>query len=296
MAVKRCGTLSLKEGQQWRYPYSCRTSARMATQLLTHNVRAIPRRVLSSLRIDLKTRRKTNNRIVSKEGKETSREEYSRINKGLAMELLSSCLLTCLDDPSDVLSRCVLSDNGDPKTFAQGGKRGCDVLATYGEDFRIVAEVSAKRETAPDFFEDQVSRAIDHAKDEWETDNTSPIYVLVVNGCSIEQGKAYRDVYNALEPTARAIGDIRVVPIWGPDFAELVSHLSEHSRRVGLDFGRRMFTGALNRIYERIAFDEEPVEPSWTRSAFIEVIEGDSTLDLELGTADENEATDDWEP
>ena len=54
-------------------------------------------------------RRRTNNQIFSDDDRtETSAEEYKRINKGLAMELLSSCLFTCLDSPSDVYSACAV--------------------------------------------------------------------------------------------------------------------------------------------------------------------------------------------
>ena len=296
MAVKRCGDVSMDEGGRWQHPYSCRTSARQVSQLLTHNFRAITRRVLRPLRIDPQTRRRTNNRIFSEDGTETSAEEYKRINKGLAMELLSSCLLTCLDSPSDVHSACVLNENGYPKTFAQGGDRGSDIVSTYGEHFRIVAEVSAKRHRFPDFFEDQMTRAIKHAKNEWKADPKRPIYVLLVNVCSIEQGKGYWDTYKALEPTAREAGDIKVVPIWGRDFAELVSSLCEPTRVTGLDFGPLEFAEVLDYVHARLASGDDPPEPGWTRRTLHGGIENPLSLELAVPEGDEADNTDDPEP
>ena len=287
----------MAEGGRWPYPYSCRTSAKQVSQLLTHNFRAITRRVLRPLGIDVRTRRRTNNRIYSADGRtETSAKDYKSINKGLAMELLSSCLLTCLDSPSDVYSACVLNENGYPKTFAQGGDRGSDIVATYGEHFRIVSEVSAKRRRYPGFFEGQMTRAIEHAKNEWEADPTRPVYVLLVNVCSIEQGKDYWDAYKALEPTAREAGDIKVIPIWGRDFAELVSSLSEPTHRTGLHFGPLDFAAVLDFVHARLAFGDDQPEPGWTRRTLHGGLDNPLTLDLVVPQEDEADATEDFKP
>ena len=286
----------MDEGGRWRHPYSSRTAARQVSQLLTHNYRAITRRVLRPLGIDPQKRRRTNNQIFSEDGTETSAEEYKRINKGLAMELLSSCLLTCLDSPSDVYSACVLNENGYPKTFAQGGDRGSDIVSTYGEHFRIVAEVSAKRRRFPDFFEEQMTRAIKHAKNEWKADPTRPVYVLLINVCSIEQGKDYWDVYKSLEPTAREAGEIKVVPIWGRDFAELVSSLSEPARRTGLHFGPLDFAAVLDFVHAQLAFGDEQPEPGWTRRTLHGGLKNPLTLELVVPQDDGVDATEDFKP
>ena len=177
--VRGCGEILLRDGAAWSLPYSCRTSARLTTQLLSHNYRAIMERVLPELGIDVKTRRRKANLIYSDDGHALDADESMAINKGLAMELLVASMLTCLDAPTSVTSWCVQGTNGEPKLFAQGDTE--DVLATYG-DFRVVAEVSAKRQTSLEFLQGQLGQGIKHGVMRNEKDGVLPTYVPLVNG------------------------------------------------------------------------------------------------------------------
>ena len=247
--VRGCGEILLRDGAAWSLPYSCRTSARLTTQLLSHNYRAIMERVLPELGIDVKTRRRKANLIYSDDGHALDADESMAINKGLTMELLVASMLTCLDAPTSVTSWCVQGTNGEPKLFAQGDTE--DVLATYG-DFRVVAEVSAKRQTSLEFLQGQLGQGIKHGVMRNEKDGVLPTYVLLVNGGSVEQDQGYRDLYNDAWRAAREQGDLRIVPFWGPDFAELVSQLSEPEHPAGLSFTSATLKSALDRVYDRI--------------------------------------------
>ena len=82
----------------------------MLRLMITYDFRAVDRRVLTSLGLDPKTRRQ-GNQIRPGQGKERVTTHDTRLtNRGLAMELLVSTLLTCLDQPAEVKSWCTVSD------------------------------------------------------------------------------------------------------------------------------------------------------------------------------------------
>ena len=278
MAAKQVDAVTVGDRRAWRLPYSLRTTARVLTQLLTHNHRAIARTVLPALGIDIATRKVKKTLIHHPPPDESalSAHECLSINKGLAMELLVSFTLTGMDDPSEVRSWCVVGDRGDPKHFAPPGFE--DILASYGTDFRIVAEVSAKRRVKAEDFQDQIDKGIRHAVKRNEADGEMPTYVLVITGASVEKERSYREVYNASWRHARDQGGLKLIPISGPDWAELVSQLCEPTRNVGLDFDRATFTAALDRIYDRLTTDDSGIGMGWTRDTLLGVLDGDPEL------------------
>ena len=82
--VRRCADVSLENGGVWDLGYSCRTSARLTTQLLTHNHRAIKDRVAPALGIDKESRRIKGTLIRSEDGKRIlTASELQPINKAL---------------------------------------------------------------------------------------------------------------------------------------------------------------------------------------------------------------------
>ena len=247
--VRGCGEILLRDGAAWSLPYSCRTSARLTTQLLSHNYRAIMERVLPELGIDVKTRRRKANLIYSDDGHALDADESMAINKGLAMELLVASMLTCLDAPTSVTSWCVQGTNGEPKLFAQGDTE--DVLATYG-DFRVVAEVSAKRQTSLEFLQGQLGQGIKHGVMRNEKGRrVADVRAARQRGVRGTGPRVPRPLQRCVA-CGREQGDLRIVPFWGPDFAELVSQLSEPEHPAGLSFTSATLKSALDRVYDRI--------------------------------------------
>ena len=157
MSVKPCGEVSLGGDSTWRLSCSCRTSARLLTQLLTHNQRALVNTVLPSMGIDPKDRRTKNNLLESgPEQSGLSAKESLAFDKGMAMELLVSSSLTGMDSPAKVTNWCLQSEDGQPRYFAPSGFE--DILASYGSEFRLVVEVTAKRQVNEEDFKAQVDK------------------------------------------------------------------------------------------------------------------------------------------
>ena len=186
--------VALRDGLSWRFRGQCRTAQKMLGLMVTHDFRAVDRRVLSSLGLDPKTRRRQGNEIRPGTGKHKVTIHDTRIiNRGLAMELLVSTLLTCLDQPAEVKSWCTVSAKGYPNNCAPGPHP--DIVATYA-DFRIVAEVSCQRDvTKTSFFEEQLCGAIKHALAEAMLPGPGRVYALVIAGYSIETNLEMRGKY-----------------------------------------------------------------------------------------------------
>ena len=112
----------------------------------------------------------------------------------------------------------------------------------------MLVEVSAKREASPEFFHTQATQGFAHGEEKWDESPDGPVYVLLINGGSIESSPKLREVYDAAAKVPRT-GDIRLLPINGIEFAQLVRHLADplmgqaststarHSRRPWTTYG-----------------------------------------------------------
>ena len=297
MLPKRCGTITLKDpGVTWAVPYSCHTVACLLRELLKHNFRSIQRRVLVSMGFDMKSRRRKGNLIYSQDdpGRALDAFEMRNPSKGMVMELLSALVFTCLDDPVEVTSWCQLSDAKEPKSFAASGS--ADITVDYG-NYVLVVEVSSKTAVSGRNFRTQIEQAIDKAEKAMKTyPPGTDIFAVVINEGSLERGVRYRRVYAELEPKARASENIRLVPIWAKDFAEIAVTLSDPEREVGLNFQAEALEAALRLVYERIApdpltgneanwleegemIDDKVTDPGWMRATILAVLEGQPTPD-----------------
>ena len=304
MAVRRCGQIALaeKDGEFWSFPFSCRTASRQMGELLKGNPRAITRRVLPAVGIDMATRRRKKNLVYEKNGsvKELTPKEWLSINKGLAMELLSASLFSCLDHPRDVLSYCQLSDDGrEPKLYAGGDL--ADVHVDYGA-FLLVVEVSARKKVTGENYRTQTTQAINHAESLSKANALRPVYALVINNGSVDDSHVFREIYDELnspppkdedEPNSPSPKDedepnspppkdeedekkrdFRLIPIWARDFAQIVSTLCQENHAIGLHFDTADLARAFDAIHEHIAIKKKWTKPGWTRAAFLAVLEG----------------------
>ena len=191
----------------------------------------------------------------------------------LGMELLSASLFACLDHPLEVKSLCQLSDDGtcEPKLYA--GHHLADLEVDY-RTFSLVVEVSARQRVTTENYRTQVNQAINHSVSLIEANPTKPVYALVINLGSIESRMIFRNIYEELEPVAREKGNIRLIPIWARDFAQVVSTLCQEDHQVGLQFASADLAGALDVIYQRVAIEFVPVEPGWFRATLLAALEG----------------------
>ena len=275
MAAEAAIDVSLRDGHVWRSRHACRALAALMAQLLLHNFRAISVQTLSALGIDPATRRIDSNKILREDGNVVSIKDYRTINKALSMELVVSAILTHLDSPEEVRSPCVLSDDGDPKSFAPAHHE--DILASYGGGMRALFEVSAKRDVSPEFFHTQVTQGFAHGEEKWEQNPDGPIYVLVINGGSIDSSPKLRQVYDAAVRIPRT-GDIRLLPINALEFAQLVRDLADLPDGTGLDFDSRTFAAALDYVWERARSGGDGNEPGWMREALFEALSRGPTM------------------
>ena len=293
MAVRRCGQIALaeKDGEFWSFPFSCRTASRQMGELLKGNPRAITRRVLPAVGIDMATRRRKKNLVYEKNGavKELTPKEWLSINKGLAMELLSASLFSCLDHPRDVLSYCQLSDDGrEPKLYAGGDL--ADVHVDYGA-FLLVVEVSARKKVTGENYRTQTTQAINHAESLSKANALRPVYALVINNGSVDDSHVFREIYDELnspppkdedelnspppkDEEDEKKRDFRLIPIWARDFAQIVSTLCQENHAIGLHFDTADLARAFDAIHEHIAIKKKWTKPGWTRAAFLAVLEG----------------------
>ena len=264
MPRKPTGTVLLQDDNEWNMPHSCRTTNQMMIQLVTQNPAAITGMVLPEMGLDLRTRRLKENLIpVDKEGKGSTLHDKNWINKALAMELLAATTLTCLDDPTSVYAPCAIDDNGNPKTFAQGGNG--DALAYY-PSFSILMEVSSKIDMSYDNFRTQMDQAIKHGS-VVAKETGRPVYALVVNECQIEQEKGMLDIYNSFLPIEAEMGDVRPIPIWSADFVEIVRQIHPPGKLV--EFDHRALAAALDKIYSQLEQRVDRLDLGFTANTIV---------------------------
>ena len=138
------------------------------------------RLVFPTLGIDMASRVDADN-VGSTSPREIA--QHRKINKGLAMELLTGLLLARLDSASAVHCNCD-TRHGLPHAVAGGGMT--DVEAIYEASgatprFRVIAAVSAKSDVTRTFYLKQLQQALRHGRQIAERTGV-PVYALVLNG------------------------------------------------------------------------------------------------------------------
>ena len=260
--IKRSGEVWLKESERpWSIKYSCRTSARLLHQLITQNPYAIRNTVLPETGLDQIDRSKKEDpqkkRPLKKnmqqdddddEASQRAIHDQHWMDKALAMEMLGTVMLTCLDDPQEVISTCRVDDNGDPHSHA--GQGAGDGLAHY-ESFSILLEVSSKKDMDIEDFRTQMGQAIEHGG-QLAKERGHPVYALVINECAIETESVFLEAYNSFLPVAKEKGDVRPIAIRSLDFVDILDEL--HSLDHGsYDVAGDMVYSALDAIWSHLS-------------------------------------------
>ena len=196
--------------------------------------------------------------------------------KGLAMELLAASIFRHLDAPGSVIAWAT-ARNGLPNSAAPGGRP--DVIAEYYEwedapGFKIIAEVSSVRDVTADFYKQQLESALRHARSEVEKSPGSRVYCLVANcGRIAEDEKLYRLYQEFLrENGLDAESDIRIVPMYAPDFGVVTGTLALKLPLDEMHFDSDVLASALDTLYEAVLRPSLPHDEDWMIKTLLEAI------------------------
>ena len=214
----------LNDDSRWDVDYlDPEILGRMMMYICGNDFREIENTVLAALGLDQASRKAMDNEIRLKE--ETTGVVHTRrkINKALALELLTGLMLYRFDSPLHVRSWCATNGNGLPRHFAPQGIP--DITARYlrsnGTSFSIVSEVSSMRDVDRDFYLEQLESALKHALqigDEFPDDD---IYILVINNGDISNDDDLLTAYITFlsdQDDLQEGGRFRFVPIHTGDF------------------------------------------------------------------------------
>ena len=277
--------VALRDGHSWRFQGNCRTAQKQLGVMLTKDFRAIDRRVLTALGIDSNTRKLRGNEILPGAGKTSVRTQDARIiNRALAMELLVSTLLTCLDGPDEVQSLCTVSGQGEPNNFAPAGR--LDIIARY-EGFSVALEVSCKRDaSSTSYFEGQLDQAVRHSPAA-VVPGAGKVYALVVTDCSLETNLGTRKKYKAAvarveelrgqaalgtqEGQAGPYPDVRLMPVKSAIFCAVCEEIfgAPGASGEGLQISSATLAKALEDAYVGLKDDHYLNATNWLYSTLV---------------------------
>ena len=195
------------------------------------------------------------------------------------MELLAASILRHLDRCPRVVAECA-TINQQPHTVAQGGV--ADVSAYFpvageGQAFTLLAEVSARRAMPSTEYLGQLERGLKHAQSEWDRHPGRLIYCLMVNGGKIHQDRQLHRLYLDFikENRLTADSDIRIVPMYAPDFGFLAGRLGEDLSHGGHHFKPEVLRNALDLTYQKVLESKLPEDRMWMIERFYNaIIEG----------------------
>ena len=222
--------------------------------------------------IDAESRRRSGSKLNLKTEKRKV-NTFRKINKGLAMELSVSEVLTFVNHPDSVTSYCRVDDRGLPWYYATGGDPDivCRRKGVQG-DFLIVCEVSAHRDMNTTNFSDQLHGALKHCKDRRrEEPGLSLVYGLLVNHADVGKDKAIRKKYlDFVKKKGLGVkGPIRLVPISTHEFATALGWL-DHAEE--LDFDSHLIATALDGIHRKLRGDVPVDEEDWMANTLVDNI------------------------
>lgn len=267
--------VSLKEGCAWEEGLHSAVVGRLLLQLATHDHRTIARVVANALKLP---NRKERAKMAPSKGADAERQamlhQHRLINKAMSMELLCASLLSHLDSAVKVESLCEAVCRR-PYYFARPGAP--DLVATYAEHpsaegFRVLGEVSAKRQVDQVYWLSQLDQAVRHALTLHEQEPDTPVYALVVNGGRIGEEvtlqKAYREFIRK-DKRLKLNKGVRVVPIAGADLAYALLRLDGELPGERFWFGSGRLAQAFDAMIEMLLNPPASLSKGWMAQVLI---------------------------
>ena len=154
--------VTLASREPWHSGYPPWELCNMLNALKQPDSRIIQAGAVKKMWLDARSRARDDNRLELTGSRKIATAR--KINKTLAMELVTGSLLTFVGTPRDASSHCVTNYRGKPNNVAQGGKP--DIVyrpANTNPSFHVVCEVSANGEMKDEGYRDQLETGLRHA-------------------------------------------------------------------------------------------------------------------------------------
>ena len=257
-------------------------------------VREVQAGAIEKLRLDSKSRREDDNKIRLRESKpkgeleerlskgEKRIQTMRRINKGLAMELTVSSILTFFGHPSVIRGYCTTNAKGLPNNFAPCGV--CDIEprpVLSGTAFQIVGEVSANRNMNETAFLRQLAGAYRHCEAVHKPKKRGFVtYGFLVNHGDIGANRELQELYLGFlkRKRLRRNSRIRLVSMRSRDFGTALIRLA-HAKH--LSFDSSLFARALDALHEGLR-GEVPDREDWMAEDFVRAIQDGTSANPSL--------------
>ncbi len=277
--------VTLPNDRGWRPKLGAPAVSALLQRMAAQDVVAVSRTVFKAL--GLPGRPELAKRLASEAPKEDAQalklKHYRWINRALSMELLASLLLSHLNRAERVRSFC-MADGDRPHYFAGSGRP--DLLADYpasgdASAFRVLGEVSALREMAPERHLEQLEQALRHAKSELEKKPDSPVIAWVVNNGDVGSDPVLRRQYQKFVRDNGLLEEgcgITVAPMHTADAAHALALLCSEPPAGGLRFPSGGLAVALCEMADRLAGDDPPGAEGWMAQLFVQSVGGQASL------------------
>lgn len=257
---------------------------RLLLQLAAHDHRTIARVVAKALNLPRNRTERAGMAPLkgSEDKRQASLHNHRLINKAMSMELLCASLLTHLDSAEQVVSHCSAVCRR-PYYYAASGAP--DLVATYAKHpsaagFRVLGEVSAKREVSQEHWLGQLEQAVRHAETLHGQPPNTPVYALVVNGGRIGEDRTLQKAYRKFirDKKLKSNGGVRVVPMAHIDIAQALLSLDAKFPDKRLWFDSRRLAQAFDAMIRRLLRNQPAPGPGWMAEVLINAGAGSQQL------------------
>ena len=272
--------VTLRDDSQWDQTLPASGLAYLLMLLLNHDYRANDQSIFPLLGLDMATRRKGDN-VPKVKARRT--REYRIINKALSMEMLSALLLARLNSAQEVRSWCVLK-HGLPHYFAPS--KSPDVSARYHDAdgnlaFRVVGEVSAKRQVTRKFFRKQLRQAWRRASELAEDSENGVVYALAINGGAIGSDVELWDEYRRFrrEKKIEPDGPVRLLPLYAGDVAAAIHKMGQQLPQGAVQFRSDLLASIFDALLDVLSKPTLGGElaPDWMCNTWVELVADEVT-------------------
>ncbi len=287
--------VTLKDGNTWRSPRPILALCQMLYGLARSEFRTIHAAVMEKHLLDHASRVKAGNPI-SIDRTVGQLAALRRGNKGLAMEMTMSALLTHIDHPSEVLMNCTLDEEtGFPHRPAGPYLTDIVVTPTVPRDrtrFRVVCEVSANKAMNPTEYRKQLVGGLNHAKSIRDAERPDAeglgaevTYVLVSNLQRIGDSDVYQGIYKTFvedeENDLELMGSIRFVLIRASDLATAIKILFNPFVEP-LEFEGHHLAEVFDVLHEDMMRENIPTGTDWMAHKMVDILRGGVQRDGDL--------------